>query len=637
MPIHDDQQSHQPNPRYTYIVALVAALGGFLFGYDLNIIGAAMIYLREQFAMSPWLFGFSTGSAIIGCIFGPFLAMVLGNSWGRKRCLYLAAGLFFVSALGSAFPETLSGVTGDPVWGFNIYRILGGLGIGFSSVLAPMYIAEIAPAERRGRLVLMYQLAITIGAMLGFLFTAACANWIADTNLNWRWMFGSEALPAVLFAFLLIMVPRSPRWLAEKGLDDESLEVLTRVNGPERAGEILREIRKSIDAESGSFLELFKPGIRYALLIACILAVFNNWTGWSSIAYYLPTLMQMGGYPDPADAISSSMALFLLNMLLTFVAIATVDRWGRKKLWILGSVWMIFSTMIVGYIFYAGMTGPIVIGGILLIIIPHAIALGPLPWLMLSELFPTRIRTWGTGVATTVLWTGAWVGASLFPLILDQSEKSIPTRQNIALEGSSFAFQPTEMDFIKIKNPSQTFVDADFKAGERIKVSGASKPKNNGTFELFQVQPDILMLGAGSQLVQEPRGAEITLAGPETSLTSRNISFEDANYSTIRDSKKEFAKAGFKLNQKIAISGASKPENNLVAALKAVTPAELVINSVLVPEAAGTPVRIRVGSVVGGFLVFTVLCVLSLLFGIFMLPETKNRTLEEIAASWTKK
>ena len=327
----DDPKSRQTGPQFTYLIALIAALGGFLFGYDLNIIGAAMIYLREQFTMSPWLFGFSTGSAIFGCIFGPFLAMFLGNPWGRKRCLFLAAALFFVSAVGSAFPETLAGVTGDPVWGFNIYRILGGVGIGLSSVLAPMYIAEIAPAERRGRLVLMYQLAITIGAMLGFLFTAACANWIADTNLNWRWMFGSEALPAVLFAILLIMVPRSPRWLAEKGLDDESLKVLTRVNGPQRAGEILREIRESIDAESGRFSELFKPGIRYALLIACILAVFANWTGWSSIAYYLPTLMQMGGYPDPADAISSSLALFLLNMLLTFVAIATVDRWGRKK------------------------------------------------------------------------------------------------------------------------------------------------------------------------------------------------------------------------------------------------------------------------------------------------------------------
>jgi len=633
----DDQEPRQTGPQFTYLIALIAALGGFLFGYDLNIIGAAMIYLREQFTMSPWLFGFSTGSAIFGCIFGPFLAMFLGNPWGRKRCLFLAAALFFVSAVGSAFPETLAGVTGDPVWGFNIYRILGGVGIGLSSVLAPMYIAEIAPAERRGRLVLMYQLAITIGAMLGFLFTAACANWIADTNLNWRWMFGSEALPAVLFAILLIMVPRSPRWLAEKGLDDESLKVLTRVNGPQRAGEILREIRESIDAESGRFSELFKPGIRYALLIACILAVFANWTGWSSIAYYLPTLMQMGGYPDPADAISSSLALFLLNMLLTFVAIATVDRWGRKKLWILGSVWMFFSTLIVGYIFYAGMTGPIVIAGIVLIIIPHAIALGPLPWLMLSELFPTRIRTWGTGVSTTVLWTGGWVGASLFPLILDQSERSIPTRQDIVLEGSSFAFEPAAIDFIKIRDPSQTFVDADFKAGERIKVSGASKPKNNGTFELFQVQPDILVLGADSNLVQEPRGAEITIAGPETSLTSRNISFEDTNYSVINDSKKEFSKAGFKLNQKIAISGAAKPENNLVAAIKAVTPAELVVNSALVPEAAGTPVRIRVGSVVGGFLVFTVLCVLSLLFGIFMLPETKNRTLEEIAASWTKK
>jgi len=238
---------------------------------------------------------------------------------------------------------------------------------------------------------LMYQLAITLGAMLGVVLAYILADTLA-ANIGWRWMFGSEVIPVVLFVIFLMMAPRSPRWLAQNKQDEEALAVLTKINGSEIAKNELEEIKASISEETGSFAEVFEPGYRYALLIAVILAFLNNLTGWSCVAYYLPILLQKAGFPDPAEAIGQSVLLMVCNTLLTFVVIALVDRAGRKKLWIFGSAMMIFSTLLMGIVFQANITGSLVVVAVLLVMIPHAVALGPLPWLMISELFPTRIR-----------------------------------------------------------------------------------------------------------------------------------------------------------------------------------------------------------------------------------------------------
>lgn len=412
------QNQGQSGKLYPYLVAFVAAIGGFLFGFDLNIIGSGMIFMKDQFNLDPGQLGFATASAILGCIAGPFLAVWLGDRLGRKNCLFLAALLFAISAIGSALPRNITD--------FYVYRIIGGLGIGFSSVVAPMYIAEISPAVKRGRLVLMYQLAITIGAMLGVVLAYILAETLA-ANIGWRWMFGSEAIPVVLFVIFLTMAPRSPRWLAEKDRYDEALVVLTKINGKQKAQEEMEEIKASISEETGTFAEVFEPGYRYALLIAVILALLSNLTGWSCVAYYLPILFQKAGFPDPAEAIGKSVILMTCNTLLTFIAIALVDRLGRKKLWIFASAMMIFSTLFMGYVFQAGITGNLIVLAVFLVLIPHAIALGPLSWLMISELFPTRIRARAVGIATVCVWIGGYMGTRFFPMLNSWFEsKNLP-------------------------------------------------------------------------------------------------------------------------------------------------------------------------------------------------------------------
>lgn len=303
---------------------------------------------------------------------------------------------------------------------FNLFRIVGGIGIGFSSDLAPMYIAEIAPADRRGRLVLMYQLAITLGVMLGSSFALLMASYL-PAETSWRWMFGSEVLPIVLFVIFLTMVPKSPRWLSEKGRYQDALAVLTKINGPQRAEAELTEIKQSIEEESGTFADVFSPGLRIALLVAVCLAFLNNWTGWSCVAYYMPILFQKAGFLSPQDAIAQSVTLMVLNTALTFVAIALVDRWGRKSLWVTGSMAMIVSTIAMAGIFqYA--SGYVVVAGVLLVLIPHAVALGPLPWLMISELFPNRIRVRAVSIATTCVWIAGFTGSQFFPMIFEAFE-----------------------------------------------------------------------------------------------------------------------------------------------------------------------------------------------------------------------
>ena len=398
----------QAGKSYVYLVSFVAAVGGFLFGMDLNIIGSAMVFLKEQFQLDPGQIGFTAGSALLGCVFGPILGVLLGDKLGRKRCLYLAALLFAISAVGTALPETLGQ--------FNFFRFIGGLGVGFSSVVAPMFIAEISPAVRRGRLVLMYQLAITLGAMLGVITAWILAATLADT-ISWRWMFGSELVPCAIFVVLLLYVPRSPRWLAEQGHADEALVVLTRINGPERAARELAEINASVSKETGTFGELLAPAYRLALLVGIILAFLNNWTGWSCVAYYQQIILQKAGFTEPAEAIGASVVAMVANVVLTLISIWLVDRWGRKPMWVWGSAAMICSTLLMGIIIQLNLPPMLAVVGVVLVLIPHAVALGPLPWLMISELFPTRIRARAVGIATICVWVAGYTGTQFFPML----------------------------------------------------------------------------------------------------------------------------------------------------------------------------------------------------------------------------
>ena len=403
---------------YAFFVTLVAAVGGFLFGYDLVIISGAQIFLREQFHLEGFAFGFATSSAILGCIAGPFLGAWLCDAIGRRQTLIFSAVLFGVSAIFTAIPKDM--VT------FNIFRIVGGIGVGLCSIASPMYIAEIAPARMRGRMGIMYQVAIGAGALLsGIVAWALALNQDPSTTNCWRWMFGSEMVPIIGFVALLLCVPRSPRWLAEKGRFDEAQAVLNKIQGPEIAQKEITAIKEDLDEVQGTFADVFAPGLRMALFVGIGLAILNQWTGWTAVSYYTPTLFQKGGFSEASDAIGQFIILTVFETGVTLAAIFIVDRFGRKPLWLIGSLWMIISLFLAGLIFHFNIEGFFVLVVLFGISAPHGLALGPLPWLMMSELYPTRIRAKAVAITTTIIWIAGWSAPFLFPIFCEKSEELI--------------------------------------------------------------------------------------------------------------------------------------------------------------------------------------------------------------------
>ena len=398
---------------YPYLVAFVAAVGGFLFGYDLSIISGAQIYLRQTFQLDAAAFGFAVASAILGCMAGPIAGIWVCDAIGRKKTLMLSAGLFGASAIGTALPRTIAQ--------FYIFRIIGGVGVGLASVVSPMYIAEMAPARIRGRLVTMNQLAIVVGSLSAIL----AANFLAqalDEAVSWRWMFGSELVPIVLFVVFLIGVPESPRWLASKGREAEAQQVLARIIGPEQAEQEMGEITGSLAGETGGFAELFQPGLRIALLLGVFVALMQQWTGWSVISFYMPTIFQKAGFSAATDALFQSIVPNVGNLIFTFVGLYLVDRVGRRPLWLAGSLLMTVFTAALGVVFATDTVGWLVVLVVSLCALPHAVAFGPLGWLLIAEIFPTRIRARAMGLASLCVWLAAYIANQLTPLMSEFSE-----------------------------------------------------------------------------------------------------------------------------------------------------------------------------------------------------------------------
>lgn len=434
--VQSARDSGDGGDRRTYVrfIAFVAAIGGFLFGFDLGMIGAANIYLRDQFRLNDAQFGFATASAVLGCILGPFLGAWLCDAIGRKRTMIVAAFLLAISAVFTAVPDFLPGMPhGATLTVFNLFRAVGGLGVGLCSIASPMYIAEVAPPARRGGLGLMYQLAIVVGHIaapaIGYLIVLALPHSDGVSTIAWqqpwRWMFFSETVAVLLFVIFVFRLPRSPRWLAEKGRHEEALEVLARIDGPEYARREMEEIQASLAQETGGWSELFAPGMRYALLIGLLLALFNNWTGWSVIGGYIPMLFEMSGIEDRARAILQFAVSYGFMGLMTLVSLVLMDRVGRRPLWMFASLLMAAITAATGLVFHFHVTGLAVLLVIILCTVPHGIALGGIPWLMMSELFPTRIRAKAVSVTTTFLWITIFSGGYLFPALTSASTKLV--------------------------------------------------------------------------------------------------------------------------------------------------------------------------------------------------------------------
>lgn len=412
--ISDTNKSQDINYGAVYFLTAVAALGGLLFGYDTAVISGAIGYLQQKFELSALMTGWAASSAIIGCIFGAMFAGKLSDLWGRKKVLMLTAILFGVSAIGSAIPENLTQ--------FVIARFIGGLGVGAASMLSPLYITELAPARIRGRLVSIYQLAIVIGILLIF-FVNMLVQGLGDENWNinygWRYMLGSETIPAILFLIAIFFVPESPRWLMKVGREKEALQVLTRINSPTIASRIIDEIKMTLHQQRGTLKELFKGRFRKAIFIGILLAIFSQVQGINAIMYYAPTIFSEVG-SGSQSAFTQTVIVGIINVLFTWVAISMVDKKGRKSLLLWGGIGMCLSLIVVGASFYFSWGGYVLLIFILTYVASFAASYGPVTWVVISEIFPIKMRGLAMSVATLMLWISVYFVTQFFPYLLEE-------------------------------------------------------------------------------------------------------------------------------------------------------------------------------------------------------------------------
>jgi len=380
---------------YVLLASIVAATSGLLFGFDIAVINGAILFLRQQFGLGEVETELAASSLLVGCVFGASFAGSLSDRFGRRRTLVISAVLFGLSAVGAALPRNLAE--------FVAARFAGGLAIGMASLLAPLYIAEVSPARIRGRLVSLNQMAIVSGILLAYLI-----NWLLSYlgPESWRWMFASAVVPSLAFFIALFFVPESPRWLTEQGREKEALEVLTRVNGRQQALTELAQIREVIAEETGSLRELLQPGFRRALAIAVALAVLQQITGINTVLFYGSVIFQeqVGGRSE-TSAIGANVVIGLINFAATIVALWLIDRSGRRRLLMVSSGAMALGQFALGAAFLLEPRPFLLILAIMLACVAaFAVGLGPGVWVLLAEIFPTRIRGRAMSIATVSLW-----------------------------------------------------------------------------------------------------------------------------------------------------------------------------------------------------------------------------------------
>ena len=423
------QNSSKGNPAYLFGIVLVAVLGGLLFGYDTAVISGAEKGLQaffqgaQDFTYTDGWHGFTTSSALIGCIIGALLSGVMASRLGRKKSLFVAGILFFLSALGSYYPEFLffeKGLASKSLLiAFNGYRILGGIGVGLASALCPMYIAEIAPASKRGKLVSWNQFAIIFGQLVVYFVNfliirshASDPDVVAWTNaIGWRVMFVSEAVPAGLFALLILLVPETPRYLAMHGQPDKAFEVLSRINGSEKAGEILQEIQETVQKDAHVRREkLFAYGFM-VVFIGCMLSVFQQIIGINAVLYFAPRIFESMGVDNN---MLFTVIMGVINISFTLVAVFTVEKLGRKPLLITGSLGMALGAFGVALSSVAQVPALVPVASIMMYSASFMFSWGPICWVYIAELFPNTIRSQATAWAVAFQWIFNFVVSSTF-------------------------------------------------------------------------------------------------------------------------------------------------------------------------------------------------------------------------------
>ncbi|GAA0405820.1 sugar porter family MFS transporter [Paenibacillus motobuensis] len=410
------EQGDRVSMRFVTLVSIVAALGGVLFGFDTAVVSGAIGFMQQHFDLNDFQVGWAVSSLIIGCIVGALSSGVLSEKFGRKRVLITAAILFIIGSVFSAVPNTFNE--------FIIARMIGGIGIGITSTLCPLYNAEIAPAKYRGRLVALNQLATVTGISLVYfvnLWIAGFGNEAWGISTAWRWMFAFGIIPGLLFLVLLFFVPESPRWLIKQGRAAESLPILVKIHGETLAKQEVLDIKESFKIENGSIRQLFSPALRLALIVGVGLAVLQQVTGINAVLYYAPEIFKQTGAGTNA-ALIQTIFVGIINLLFTILAIWLIDKVGRKMLLLIGSSAMLICLIVIGAAFQTGHTsGPLVLIFILVYVAAFALSLGPVVWVVISEIFPNRIRGKATAIASMALWTADYIVSQAFPPMLNSA------------------------------------------------------------------------------------------------------------------------------------------------------------------------------------------------------------------------
>lgn len=397
----------EKNNIYIFKVALIASVGGFLFGYDLVIIAGALPYLSEYFQLTPVMKGFAVSSAILGCIAGPLFGLWFTERLGRRKTMMIAGVCFMVSAIGSALAIT--------IWDFAFWRFLGGVGVGLAMISSPIYIAELSPPEKRGGLVNVNQLSDVIGINLaviaGYLFSFS--------ESGWRWMFGSEALPIAILMIGLRFIPESPRWLVSQNKNDEAFGILKKINGEEVARNELIAIEADLRQERGEISELLKPGIRTALVIGIILMVFSQINGVNMMLTYGPTILVDAGIHIGSNAILASIPVYLFILICTVIAFGLINKFSRRGLLITSVLFMALGHVIMAINLYQHWPPIFTLIPMLIGAGAFTLGLAPLSWIIISEIFPNKIRSKALSVVCFFLFLSSFITAQFFPMLTD--------------------------------------------------------------------------------------------------------------------------------------------------------------------------------------------------------------------------
>ena len=385
---------HAGQNRFVYIAAAISALGGMLFGYDTGVISGAILFIQQDFALSPGLEEVVVSSVVLGAMVGAFAGGALTDRFGRRIVLIATAALFALGAVGTALAPAITWLV--------LGRVIVGIAIGVASFTTPLYISEISPVTMRGRFVSFNQIALTSGIVIAYLVDYALSG-----MRGWRWMFGLAAVPSALLGIGMAFMPESPRWLISHGLVDKGRSVLRRIRGIAAVDDEVQDIQQSSAQQSGSLSELASPSLRPAMVVGIGLALFQQVTGINTVIYYAPTIFQSAGFESVSVAILATTGVGIINVFMTVVALLLLDRVGRRPLLLIGMAGMVVSLGVLGTAFlfpHLPVLRWVAAGSLMLYVGSFAVGLGPVFWLLISEIYPVKIRGLAMSIATVANW-----------------------------------------------------------------------------------------------------------------------------------------------------------------------------------------------------------------------------------------